>query len=655
VIVEKRRTPRHSPSDHPRGGGSISIAYGTDLNLPPGVTALSDKHREHLRTSGLTDEIIAERGYVTVLGPAGLKALDGRFSSPAQLKALDRGGLAYPQYALGNRQPADPAEPWRAAHHWEVKPDQPRTNKSGKITKYERPQGVPQIPDVLPRYQPQLIDPKVPLWITEGVKKGDALNQLGLVTVTLPGVYGWRSKTNDAPTAYPPLRHDVAWEQRRVVLAFDADHETNRQVATALRELARLLVAWGADVHQLILPNDATGKVGVDDWLVKLGDITDDERRAALEAHTHPYAKGSRLPDEKIGTHPETSKPLYNPSGYRGGNDTRLTYTDTRGNTRDVYHGQIAVNARGTNDDGAEMLSVRWYDGGRPKTVIAPSGDLARASGVLTYLAPAGAAVHDANAKDIARYLIEFTNRNRDALPVRVYTTRYGLAGAGDRAGIIGPGWAVGAPAQHIGQQIPFTVRSGDAYRDALRAMAAWDGDPWPLRLVLGLSIASPLLTLLNPRRNPVVGIGGTSNLGKTASAMSFAVGFWADPNQLTLQASRTRTTAILQTLRQLNGLPAWIDEAHELDARIVNDTVYSFANRQTYKRGGRDGTPDGGDELAGALFLTGEGLVEPTTLGARNRILFYTLATNTPRSATATTAPTRSLVRRAAPCYTTR
>jgi hypothetical protein len=592
------------------------------VRLPAGVTPLSDKHREHLRTSGLTDAIIAERQYVTVLGPTGLKALDGRFT-PSQLKALNRGGIAYPQYALGVVNPADESEPWLAAHHWEVRPDEPRKNRgSGKAVKYERPTGVEQVPDVLPRYQPLLTDPSVTLWVTEGVKKGDALNQLELVAVTLPGVYGWRSRQNDAPVAYPPLHETVAWAKRKVVLAFDADRNTNRQVAEALKRLADLLARWGADVHELVLPVDGDTKVGVDDWLVSLGDLTDDERRAKLDAHTRPYISGSRLPDENIGKHPDTGKPLYNPSGYRGGYDTRLTYTDARGNPRDVCATHIGVDAVGINDDGDEMLVVRWRDGDRLKTVVAPRGDLARASGVLTHLAPAGAPVHDHNAKDIARYLIEFANRNRDALPRRMYTARYGLVGTDDDAGIIGPAWAIGAPSQRIGQPVRFTVRSGDTYRDALRAMGSWDGDPWPLRLVLGLSIASPLLALLNPRRNPVVGIGGSSNLGK-GSAVSFAVGFWAAPDRFTLQGSRSRTTAILQTLRQLNGLPAWIDEAHELDARIVNDAVYSFANRQTYKRGGRDGTPDGGDELAGALFLTGEGLVEPTTLGARNRILF--------------------------------
>ena len=590
----------------PAGGDGRAVTY------PPGITALTDKHREHLRTSGLSDDIIATRGYLSA-APVGVGAIDGRFT-----KAQRRPGIVYPVHALGHVEPHDPAEPWRAANHWELRPDQPR-ERNGKPAKYERPQGVALVPDVLPRDRPKLGDPSVPVYITEGVKKADALADLDLLTICLPGVYGYRTRNaKDGAVTHPGLRDEVAWQGRRAVLAFDADRETNRQVAQALRRLARLLAGWGADVHIVHIPQHGDTKAGIDDHLAA---FEPHERLAQLDAITSPYMDGGGLPPEKLGAHPETGAEVRNPSGYTGATAGSITYTDQRtGSPRVIYTGDLAVTETGCTLEGEERLTVRFTVGkGRTATVTAPRTDLVRARGVLDHLGGAGANVHDGNARDVARYIGEFASLNADALPRRTFTERLGVT----NTGIIGPAWHVGEPATYVGKPLRLTVRGDRAvYLEALRGLGRWEPGAWLPRVMLGLAAASPHFDQLDAPRNPVVGIGAGSNIGK-GTLTRFVISLYAYPaHPMAITGIRTRTTAVLQALDQLNGLPMWIDEAHMLDERTLTDGVYAFANRQTYARGGRDGVARGGDPLRGCMLLTGEGLAELTTTGARNRVL---------------------------------
>lgn len=55
-------------------------------------------------------------------------------------------------------------------HHHRL--DKPRRNpKTGKIIKYEFPARSAMCLDVHPHIREQIRDPKIPLWVTEGIKK----------------------------------------------------------------------------------------------------------------------------------------------------------------------------------------------------------------------------------------------------------------------------------------------------------------------------------------------------------------------------------------------------------------------------------------------------------------------------------------------------
>jgi hypothetical protein len=65
------------------------------------------------------------------------------------------------------------------------------------VIKYEVPKGIHIRLDCPPPCLPGMSDPRVPLWITESQRKGDALASRGLRAIALLGVWNWRGR-NDA-------------------------------------------------------------------------------------------------------------------------------------------------------------------------------------------------------------------------------------------------------------------------------------------------------------------------------------------------------------------------------------------------------------------------------------------------------------------------
>jgi uncharacterized protein DUF3854 len=78
------------------------------------------------------------------------------------------------------------------SHQW--KPRRPVRNRDGKPMKYASPKGCPNRLDVHPRNVAAMPDPTVELWVTEGIKKADALTSRGLCAIAITGVYNWRSQ-----------------------------------------------------------------------------------------------------------------------------------------------------------------------------------------------------------------------------------------------------------------------------------------------------------------------------------------------------------------------------------------------------------------------------------------------------------------------------
>ena len=212
---------------------------------------LHDYHLEHLRDgSGLSLEIIAERGYRSVDDPQEL--IDLGFT-PVQARAP---GILIPIWG-----------PHGEIVRWQFRPDEPRT-PGGKAVKYENMAGQTLRLDVPPRCRSMLKDPSIPLFITEGIKKTDRLAQEGLCVVGLPGgVWGWWGTNTDGGKTALGDWDEVALNGRRSVVVFDSDVMTKPPVRQALDRLTAFQVSRDADVWWIFMPQDGDAKVGVDDFL----------------------------------------------------------------------------------------------------------------------------------------------------------------------------------------------------------------------------------------------------------------------------------------------------------------------------------------------------------------------------------------------------
>ena len=248
-----------------------SIRYVQGDALPGGNLPLSAEHRREIFIdSAITEDVAAERGYVTMErieypDSARDKLAVLGFPSWAIREPYFYPGLHVPQYT-----------PAGTRYAGQFKPRNPVPNRDGKRMRYVSAKGAARL-DVHPRWSrlgeivPIIQDAGIPLWITEGVKKADALTSQGECTVALAGVYSWRN-THASLGDW----EDVALKGREVTICFDADAITKPHVAQAMARLGKWLRHRGAaKIWYLVVPamvGDSATK-GVDDYLAAGGTL----------------------------------------------------------------------------------------------------------------------------------------------------------------------------------------------------------------------------------------------------------------------------------------------------------------------------------------------------------------------------------------------
>jgi hypothetical protein len=210
---------------------------------------LAEKHRRALEEgSAIAADVIAARGYRTV----------SRSEVPEAFKPYQRrAGLLIPVHSPSGQT------------GYRLRPDRPRKGKDGKPRKYEQVAGQGNSLDVHPRNFGKLRDPSVPLWITEGEKKGDSLASAGLCAVALFGVWGYAVPGTHGRELLPDFDH-IALKGRRVYVVFDEDVMRKSGPQMALERFTEALTARGADVWVIYLPGP---EKGVDDFLAADGRI----------------------------------------------------------------------------------------------------------------------------------------------------------------------------------------------------------------------------------------------------------------------------------------------------------------------------------------------------------------------------------------------
>jgi Domain of unknown function (DUF3854) len=186
---------------------------------------LAEQHEKMLlEESGISQKVVEARGYRTVETKSELKSLG--FSE----RQCNKPGLLIPVYS-----------PTGDIATYQFRPDKPRIDKNGKSVKYETPSGSRMVLDVHPFAREMLGNPSVPLFITEGIKKGDALVSRKLCAVALLGVWAWRGRNDDGGLTALAEWDYVALNDREVYIVFDSDVMLKPQVHKAMVRLKAFL------------------------------------------------------------------------------------------------------------------------------------------------------------------------------------------------------------------------------------------------------------------------------------------------------------------------------------------------------------------------------------------------------------------------------
>lgn len=222
---------------------------------------LSDAHRQHLYTSGLTDETIAMARIQTVDDPEELARLARWKAWPGKLGSA----ITFPVFVPGRRD----------ALFMRLRPDRPHGAQ-----KYINPKNTPVHPYFGPRtlLEGRLNNPSIPIVFTEGEKKTLALDQMGYAAVGATGVdcfhdTAWK-KASGEWILHPSIRENTAFDNsRRILIAYDSDAEQKPQVMEAAQKLAWLLKQCGAAETSFVrIPVEDDEKYGIDDYFHKFGE-----------------------------------------------------------------------------------------------------------------------------------------------------------------------------------------------------------------------------------------------------------------------------------------------------------------------------------------------------------------------------------------------
>ena len=243
----------------------------------PDAPYLAPNHLAMLEASAISAEVREARGYYTTTTMADLERHS--FS-----RSQRRQGLVIPIWNV-----------WGKLALHLLRPDEPRTpHGKNKPVKYEFPSGMQMVLDVpnLAWLREQLRNPAIPLWITEGAKKADALASVGCCVVAVLGVYNFRGKNDAGGMTLLGDFEPIALNERGVYLTYDSDVMQKPEVHGALARLGTILKARHAHPRYVYLPTTDGAKVGIDDFLASGRTVQDAVDLASPTLKPAPHAPG---------------------------------------------------------------------------------------------------------------------------------------------------------------------------------------------------------------------------------------------------------------------------------------------------------------------------------------------------------------------------
>lgn len=253
---------------------------------PLSMRILDPAHRAVLEAeSGISPDIIAERGYYSLTRPQVMLLVQQEVVAPSVLRA--EGWMGIPI--------------WRpdGIKHGEVM----RLFGGDAKFKYVWPTGTRLALDVHPLCLDDVTNPEIPVCITEGIKKADAIlsaarrEGIPLVVLAANGCEGWRSKISGSSIASPDFL-DIVWSERKVYINSDSDYRTNNRVSSGWNGCATYLSSKTGEhrTQLLITPPAGPNKQGADDFLVAGGTLGDLLGHAQTPERALLDESGERIP-----------------------------------------------------------------------------------------------------------------------------------------------------------------------------------------------------------------------------------------------------------------------------------------------------------------------------------------------------------------------
>jgi P4 family phage/plasmid primase-like protien len=231
------------------------------------IDTLSAEHYEEIVVdSAITPAVAEARGYRTLTGSGPDRDELEELGFQRYLTHRDDAypGLLVPMHGVDG-----------TVRGHQFKPAVPRTRSKADGTpspvKYESPKGAALCLDVPEFTREALPEIGTPLWITEGMKKTDALVSQGLAALGLTGVFNWRTRMGTLGDW-----EEIPLKGRTVVVCFDADAAGNRNVQLAMGRLGAWLRSRGvAEIKYIVVPGEVSGVTvkGVDDFFAAGGDV----------------------------------------------------------------------------------------------------------------------------------------------------------------------------------------------------------------------------------------------------------------------------------------------------------------------------------------------------------------------------------------------
>jgi P4 family phage/plasmid primase-like protien len=205
---------------------------------------LNENHLHELRSSAVSDDIIENARIESVTKAQATELL--------HWKSCKSGGMRFPYFDLAGQEV-----------YSRIKLDSPLPNR-----KYEAPKGSKQLLYVPPVSWQRIQTSSDPIIFTEGEKKTLSVLSAGYIAVGLPGVnLKDNSETVNLPSVRPVLEN-LPLTDRHVIIIFDSDVTSNKNVHRAAKNLASRMITMVDKVAIAVVPPSPDGsKQGIDDYI----------------------------------------------------------------------------------------------------------------------------------------------------------------------------------------------------------------------------------------------------------------------------------------------------------------------------------------------------------------------------------------------------